>query len=164
MQIPISLRNSISADLSLRRHILQPLLCARDINDAVDDGVRDMHALRREFPGYRLAQSAHGVLAGAETGHFGIRLDGCGRAGEDQGRGVGVCGDVGEEVGDAGLGEEESAFAGLLLVTHVCMVHTRLIGVFRTCAFLPSLLEAAMEGGMEGGMEGEQQQQQQRNM
>lgn len=117
MQMPIRVRNRARIDLGLGR---QPVrLRAGDVDDAVDDGVRDVHALGAELARERLRQGAQGVLHGGEGGEEGGAFDGGGGAGEDEGWGVGGrgcgcgCGGGGggEEEGEGRLGEEEGSFA-----------------------------------------------------
>ncbi len=87
-----------------------------DVNHAVDDGVRDVHALRAELAGEGLREGAQGELHGGEGGEEGGAFDGGGGAGEEEGGGVGGWGGGvvggGEEEGEGGLGEEEGSFAG----------------------------------------------------
>lgn len=114
MQMPVRIRNRLGVDLRL---LGQPVrLRARDVNHAVDDGVRDVHAFRAEFPSERLRHGAQGELHGREGGEEGGAFDGGGGAGEDEGGGVvgRGGGGGGEEEGEGGLGEEEGSFAEVL--------------------------------------------------
>ena len=119
MQRPIRLSNIIGANLALGRHVLQPLLSPRNINNTINNSVSDMHALRREFPRDRIAQRAQRPLAAGESGHLRVGFDARCRAGEDQGWrvfGVWVGGGL-EEEGEGGLGEDEGSFAVLLVLS-----------------------------------------------
>lgn len=108
MQVPIRLRNIFRANLTLRRHVLQPLLRSRDVNDTIDDGVGDVHSLWSEFFRDRGAEGAEGPFAAGERGHLGVGFDAGGGAGEDESWWVGVAGVFGglEEEGEGGLGED----------------------------------------------------------
>lgn len=67
MQMPIRIRNAIRADLTVRDAVIHlHVLRARDINDAVNNDMRDMDALGAELAGHALAKGAHGELAGGE--------------------------------------------------------------------------------------------------
>lgn len=81
MQIPIRVRDGLRVDHGF---LGEPVpLRAGDINDAVDDGVRDVHALRAVLAGQGLRHGAEGVLHGGEGGEEGGAFDGGGGAGED---------------------------------------------------------------------------------
>lgn len=117
MQTPVRLSNVIRANLALWRHILQPLLGPGNVDDAVNDGVSNVYALRRKLPRDRIAQRAQRPLAAGEGGHLRVGFDACCGAGEDQSRRV-FCSWVGsglKEEGERGLGEDERSFA----VVHV---------------------------------------------
>lgn len=109
MQMPIRVRNRLGVNLRLLGQSVR--LRPGDVDHAVDDRVRDVHALGAEFAGEGLRQGAQGELHGGEGGEEGGAFDGGGGAGEDEGGGVfgGGCG--GEEEGEGGLGEEEGSFA-----------------------------------------------------
>ena len=81
MQMPIRIRDSLGIDLGLLGQSVA--LGARDIDDAVDDGVRDVHALGAELARERLRQGAQRELHGREGGEERGAFDGGGRAGED---------------------------------------------------------------------------------
>ena len=51
MQPPINLRNVLAPHTRLLWFPLQPLLRKLNVNNAIDDRVRDVHALRAEFFG-----------------------------------------------------------------------------------------------------------------
>lgn len=108
MQVPIRLRNIFRANLTLRRHVLQPLLRSRDVNDTIDDGVGDVHSLGSELFGYRGGEGAESPFAAGEGGHLGVGFHAGGGAGENEGWWVGVAGVFGrlEEEGEGGLGED----------------------------------------------------------
>jgi hypothetical protein len=113
MQSPIRLSNIVRANLALRRKVLQPLLGPGDIDDAVDDSMSDVDALRRKLPRDRITQRAQRPLAAGEGGHLRVGFDTCGGAGEDQSwriLGVGVGSGL-EEEREGGLGEDEGSFA-----------------------------------------------------
>lgn len=66
---------TFSTNLSLWRHILQPLLGPRDINDPVNNSMRNMNTLWSEFASDALRERPHGVLGCREGGHEGVALD-----------------------------------------------------------------------------------------
>jgi len=76
--------------------------------------VRNVDSLGSEFTSERLAEGAHGELAGGEGGAEGGTFKGGCCAGEDEGRRVlwrrGGLNGLKEE-GKGGLGEQEGAFA-----------------------------------------------------
>ena len=91
-----------------------PPLRPRNINHAINDRMRDMHALRTHLPGQTLRHGAEGELHGGEGGEVGGTFDGGGGAGEDEGWRVGLLVGCwgGEEEREGGLGEVEGTFAG----------------------------------------------------
>ena len=107
--MPIRLRDRGRVDHGLLGQAVP--LGPRDVNDAVDDGVRDVHALGAELAREGLRQGAQGELHGREGGEEGGALDGGGGAGEDEGGRVRGCRGGGEEEGEGRLGEEEGSFA-----------------------------------------------------
>ena len=116
--MPIRIRNRLWINLRLLR---QPVrLVPGYVNHAVDDRMRDMHALGTEFPSEGLRHGAEGEFHGGEGGEEGGAFDGGGGAGEDEGWGVGGRGGGGEEEGEGRLGKEEGSFAvgggGLLAI------------------------------------------------
>jgi len=111
--MPIRVRDILRTNLSLSRHILQPLLRPLNINHAVNDRMRDVHAFRRELLRYTSRQGTQGEFGRREAGHERVGFDGGGCAGEDEGwwvLGFLVFG-VLEEARESALREEESAFA-----------------------------------------------------
>lgn len=81
MQIPIRIRDALWID---HRFLREPVpLGAGDIDDAVDDSVRDVDALGPVLAGKGLGHGAEGVLHGGEGGEEGGAFDGGGGAGED---------------------------------------------------------------------------------
>ena len=79
--VPVRIRDGLGIDLRL---LGQPVrLRPRDVDNAVDDGVRDVHALGAEFPREGLRHGAQGELHGGEGGEEGGAFDGGGGAGED---------------------------------------------------------------------------------
>ena len=114
MQIPIGLGDILGPQPRLVRNILEPLLRSGDIDDPVNDSVRNVHSLGRKLLGEGDAHGAESPFGSREGGHLRVGLDGGGGAGEDEGRGVsgrGVVLGVLEKKGEGGLGEDESAFA-----------------------------------------------------
>ena len=113
MQTPVRLSNVIRANLALWRHILQPLLSPGNVDDAVDDGVSNVYALRRKLPRDGIAQRAQRPLAAGKGGHLRVRFDTRRSTREYQGWwvfSVGVGGGL-EEEGEGGLREDEVSFA-----------------------------------------------------
>lgn len=109
--MPIRIRDGLGVNLRL---LGQPVrLRPRNVNDPVDDRVRDVHALGTEFPSERLREGAQGELHGREGGEERGAFDGGCGAREDEGGWVCGCGWVcgGEEEGEGCLGEEEGSFA-----------------------------------------------------
>lgn len=81
MQIPIRVRDGLRVNHGF---LGEPVpLRAGDVDDAVDDGVRDVHALRAVLAGEGLGHGAEGVLHGGEGGEEGGAFDRGGGAGED---------------------------------------------------------------------------------
>jgi hypothetical protein len=74
VQVPISLRDVARSDLRLGRHVLQ-IVPPRNVNGPINDGMRNVHALRRKLPRDRLAQSPQRPLATRERRDLRIRLD-----------------------------------------------------------------------------------------
>jgi hypothetical protein len=106
MQMPIRIRNAIRADLAILDSIVHcHVLRARDINAAVDNGMRNMDALGPEFTRQALAEGAHGELAGGERPAESRAFHGCCGAGYDQRGRMRGLGDGGEEEGEGVLGE-----------------------------------------------------------
>lgn len=81
MQPPIRIRNRRGINLSTLTQV--PLLSPRYINHAINDGVRDMDALRAELAGQRLGEGAEGEFGSREGGEAGGAFYGGGGAGED---------------------------------------------------------------------------------
>lgn len=107
--MPVRVRDRLGVDLGLLGQAVA--LRPGDVDDAVDDRVRDVHALGAELPREGLRQGAQGELHGGEGGEERGAFDGGGGAGEDEGGRVRGGGGGGEEEGEGGLGEEEGAFA-----------------------------------------------------
>jgi hypothetical protein len=104
--MPIRIRNAIRADLTVFNAIIHlHVLHSRDVNAAVDNGMRNMDPLGPEFARQALAQRAHGEFARREGAAEGGASHGCRGAGDQQGRGVRGVGDGGEEQGECVLGE-----------------------------------------------------------
>lgn len=83
MQMPIRIRDAIRADLTVFDAIIHlHVLRARDVNDAVDNGMRDMDALGPEFARQALAQRARGEFARGEGAAEGGASHGCRSAGD----------------------------------------------------------------------------------
>lgn len=121
MQTPVRLRNVVRTNLALWRHVFQPLLGPGNVDDAVDDRVSYVHALRCKLPSDRIAQRAQRPLAAGEGGHLRVGFDTCCRAGENQRRrvfGVWVGGGL-EEEGEGGLGEDEGSFAVVVSIVSI---------------------------------------------
>lgn len=130
MQIPIRISDGFRADLPiLHSPVDSPLLGSRDINDPIEDGMRDMHSPRAELSRQTLRRSPLGELAARERG------EGCaaaqrGRgARDDEGWRMWRGGNRGEETGERCLGEVEEAGAMYILTghqhhtTYYCTVH-----------------------------------------
>lgn len=101
--MPIRIRNRFRINLGLLGQSVR--LRPRYVYHAVDDRMRNVHALGTEFPSERLRHSAQGELHGREGGEEGGAFDGGGGAGEDEGGRVFRGGGCGEEEGEGGLGE-----------------------------------------------------------
>lgn len=85
----------------------------RDIDPAIDDGVRDMDAARAELPRQALRDRSLGEFPRGEIGELEGPADRGRRARhEERGRVLGLRVDAGEEEGQGGLGEVEEAVAG----------------------------------------------------
>lgn len=88
MQIPIRLRDVLRPQPRIRVKILEHLLRFRNVDNAIDDRVRDVNALRSEFLRERHAHGAERPFRRGECGHLRVGFDGGGGAGEDEGRWV----------------------------------------------------------------------------
>lgn len=83
----------------------------RDVNAAIDDGVRHVDASRAELPRQRLRDRPRGELARGEVGELCAAPYGGRRARDDQGRRVRRRVDRLEKQGECALGEEEETVA-----------------------------------------------------
>lgn len=83
MQPPINLRNLRAVNARLRRLALDVLLRVLDVDNAVDDRVRDVHAARPEFFGEADGQGSQGEFVRREGRHLRVGFHAGGGAGED---------------------------------------------------------------------------------
>ena len=101
MQVPILVRDGRRVNLPILGHVVH--LRPGDIDDPIDDGMRNMHALRTKLPAQALRQRSERELAGREGGEARRSLYRRRRAGEDQRRGMYGLGGRGRGAGRAGV-------------------------------------------------------------
>lgn len=122
MQVPVTLSDIIRANLRFQRHVLKPFFGPWDIDDTINDCVRNVNALGSEILRDGSGKSTQGKLGTRKGGNESVRFDGCCGAGEDEGwriLGRSILGML-EAIRQSVLGENEGALAT------TCMLVARL--------------------------------------